>query len=182
MDTNQIGTVIFLAPFIVFGLLFLLWFGLDKWFSWKGKHKMEGNHIHHVILGLLPLLITYLSFHFYGKYSFLVGLSFMTLMMGVYFFLSLWDVWHERTRKEVQDWSTPFLFRFAMFYPLLIAIFSCMALTVCISLFIITLFNLSGDIRSFIAILAIVCDCFIFYLLFNKFIPSWEKSLRDNKR
>jgi hypothetical protein len=175
MDTNKTILIIFLALFIWLCCPFLFWSGLDRWLSWKGKRPMGSHHVHHIILGLWPFLTAYLGLHFYGTYSFQIGLFLLTLTAAVYFFCSLWDIRYVYTHDSPEYWLSPLLCKLARSYPILIMTFSCIVLTFGVALLIITPLNLSKDIRSLIAISALIFDYLVISLLFRRFILVWEK-------
>ncbi len=170
MDTSKTILIIFLALFIWVGSPFFFWFSLDRWLSWKEKRPMRSYHVHHIILGLWPFLIAYLSLRFYGTYSLQIGLFLMTLTAAVYFFCSLWDIRYEYIHDRLEYWSSPFLRNLAWSYPILIMTFSCIVLTISVALLIITPMNLSKDIRSLITISALICDYLVLSLIFRRFI------------
>jgi hypothetical protein len=175
MGINKALMVIFLTPFLLFGLLFVFWFGFDRWMSWKEKRKMGTNHIHHIILGFWSVLITYLGFHFYGKYSFLVGLIFATLTAMLYFFLSLRDIRYASIHEKIPNVPEYLLYGFAKPYLFFIMGVSCIVMLTGIDLLIVTWLNLSGDIRSYMGFFLWVSMCAALYFLLDKKIPSWEK-------
>lgn len=178
MDTNKTILIIFLALFIWLCCPFLFWSGLDRWLSWKEKRPMRSHHVHHIILGLWPFLIAYLGLHFYGTYSLQIGLFLMALTAAVYFFCGLWDIRYEYIHDRLEYWSSPLLRNLARSYPVFIMIFSCIVLTIGIVLLIITPMNLLKDIRSLIAISALICDYLVLSIIFRRFIPTWEKQSR----
>ena len=174
MDTNKIVMVIFIIPFVLFGFLFLFWLAFDRWMSWKERRKMEVNHVYHVIPGLWSVLITYIGFQFYGKYSLLVGLIVATATAAFYFALSLWDIRFATLHDKRQEPSY-LLYGFAKTYLLFIMVISCMVMLGGIDLLVVTWLNLSKDVRSYMALFLPICMYLIFYFLLDKKIPSWEK-------
>lgn len=169
--------VIFIIPFLLFGFLYLFWLAFDRWMSWKEKREMEVNHTYHVIPALWSVLITYAAFHFYGQYSLLIGLIVATVTAALYFALSLWDIRFTILHEKRQEPSY-LLYGFAKTYLLFIMSISCIVLLGGIGLLVITLLNLSENIRLYMGFFILACVYLVMSFLFDKKIPFWEKQSR----
>jgi hypothetical protein len=114
--------IAFMSGFMIFGLAFFLWIGLDlRDMRKNGRTQMRNKHSYHILLGLWPFLTTLLLVLLYGKVSPILSATYFLLSGLLYLLVGLWDSWYECIGLEPQRFMErpTALSRVAQGYPIL---------------------------------------------------------------
>jgi len=161
--------------------MYFLWIGLDIRDARKhGQRRFRSNHLHHILLGVWPFLITLLVLLSYGKAPMYVAPAIFLLSGLLYYCLGLWDVRQALFRfaaRQAGEKITP-LIQISFVYPAFAIVFGGMGIGVGLSSLVSMIFNLVSENMTILTVLFFLGVTVAMYLLPVKIIGIWEKQVR----
>jgi hypothetical protein len=181
MDTGLRFTLELLIGFILtFGLMYFLWMGLDIRDARKhGQRRFRSNHLHHVLLGVWPFLITLLVLLSYGKAPMYVTAAIFLLTGLLYYCLGLWDVRQTLFRFAAQQPGEKIpQIQISFAYPGFAIVFGSMGIGEGFSAVVSLIFNLYSENMSYLSALLFLGVSVAMFPLAAKIMGMWEKQVR----
>lgn len=180
MDTGLRFTLELLSGFMLFGLMFFLRMGLDiRDARQNGQRRFRRNHLHDILLGIWPFLITLLVLLLYGKAPIYVTAVIVLLSGLLYYCLGLWDVRQTLFRFAARQAGEKIpLIQISFAYPFFAIVIGGIGIGVGFSAVVSLIFNLFSDNMSTLRALLLLGVTVAMYPLAVKIIGIWEKQVR----